>query len=290
MRQLKIQKSITNRSSEALDKYLVEIGRVPMISVDEEIELAQKIRKGGREGERAKEKLVKANLRFVVSVAKQYQHQGLGLTDLIDEGNIGLVKAAEKFDETRGFKFISYAVWWLSKSILQAIAEQSRIVRLPLNQVGALSKINSEISKFEQKNQRRPSVQELSSLTNIDETKIDQTIKADNHHMSIDAPFQEDDDNSMADVLASGEDSRADKQVDYESMAKELDTVLRNVLKDREITIVRECFGIGCHEKGLEEIGDQLGLTRERVRQIREKSIVKLRESGYAKLLIKYLG
>ncbi|MBM6992652.1 MAG: sigma-70 family RNA polymerase sigma factor [Prevotella sp.] len=290
MRQLKIQKSITNRSSEALDKYLVEIGRVPMITVDEEIELAQAIRKGGREGERAKEKLVKANLRFVVSVAKQYQHQGLGLTDLIDEGNIGLVKAAEKFDETRGFKFISYAVWWIRQSILQAIAEQSRIVRLPLNQVGALSKINSEISKFEQKNQRRPSVQELSNLTNIEESKIDQTIKADNHHMSIDAPFQEDDDNSMADVLASGDDSRADKQVDYESMAKELETVLRNVLKEREITIVRECFGIGCHEKGLEEIGDQLGLTRERVRQIREKSIVKLRESGYAKLLIKYLG
>lgn len=290
MRQLKIQKSITNRSSEALDKYLVEIGRVPMISVDEEIELAQAIRRGGREGERAKDKLVKANLRFVVSVAKQYQHQGLGLTDLIDEGNIGLVKAAEKFDETRGFKFISYAVWWIRQSILQAIAEQSRIVRLPLNQVGALSKINSEISKFEQKNQRRPSVQELSNLTNIEEAKIDQTIKADNHHMSIDAPFQEDDDNSMADVLASGDDSRADKQVDYESMAKELDVVLRNVLKDREITIVRECFGIGCHEKGLEEISDQLGLTRERVRQIREKSIVKLRESGYAKLLIKYLG
>ena len=289
MRQLKITKSITNRSSEALDKYLVEIGRVPMITVDEEIELAQAIRNGGKAGERAKEKLVKANLRFVVSVAKQYQHQGLGLTDLIDEGNIGLVKAAEKFDETRGFKFISYAVWWIRQSILQAIAEQSRIVRLPLNQVGALSKINSEISKFEQKNQRRPSVQELSMLTNIDETKIDQTIKADNHHMSIDAPFQEDDDNSMADVLASGEDSRADKQVDYESMAKELDTVLRNVLKDREITIVRECFGIGCHEKGLEEIGDQLGLTRERVRQIREKSIVKLREIFYEKIFIKYL-
>jgi RNA polymerase primary sigma factor len=290
MRQLKIQKSITNRSSEALDRYLVEIGRVPMITVEEEIELAQAIRKGGKEGERAKEKLVKANLRFVVSVAKQYQHQGLSLTDLIDEGNIGLVKAAEKFDETRGFKFISYAVWWIRQSILQAIAEQSRIVRLPLNQVGALSKINSEIAKFEQENQRRPSVQELSKLTNIEEAKIDQTIKADNHHMSIDAPFQEDDDNSMADVLSSGDDSRADKQVDYESMAKELDAVLRNVLKEREMTIIRECFGIGCHEKGLEEIGDQLGLTRERVRQIREKSIVKLRESGYAKLLIKYLG
>ena len=290
MRQLKISKSITNRSSEALDKYLVEIGREPMVSIDEEIELAQKIRKGGREGERAKEKLVKANLRFVVSVAKQYQHQGLGLTDLIDEGNIGLVKAAEKFDETRGFKFISYAVWWIRQSILQAIAEQSRIVRLPLNQVGALSKINSEISKFEQVNQRRPSVQELSNLTNIEEAKIDQTIKADNHHMSIDAPFQEDDDNSMADVLSSGDETRADKQVDYESMAKELDTVLRNVLKEREITIVRECFGIGCHEKGLEEIGDQLGLTRERVRQIREKSIIKLRDSGKIKILMKYLG
>ena len=290
MRQLKIQKSITNRSSEALDKYLVEIGRVPMISVDEEIELAQKIRKGGKEGERAKEKLVMANLRFVVSVAKQYQHQGLSLTDLIDEGNIGLVKAAEKFDETRGFKFISYAVWWIHQSILQAIAEQSRIVRLPLNQVGALSKINSEISKFEQKNQRRPSVSELAKLTDMDESKLDQTIKADNHHMSIDAPFQEDEENSMADVLSSGEDSRADKQVDYESMSQELQTVLRNVLKDREIQIVTQCFGIGCHEKGLEEIGDQLGLTRERVRQIREKSIVKLRESGYAKLLIKYLG
>ena len=290
MRQLKIQKSITNRAGEALDKYLVEIGRVPMITVEEEIELAQKIKKGGREGERAKDKLVKANLRFVVSVAKQYQHQGLGLTDLIDEGNIGLVKAAEKFDETRGFKFISYAVWWIRQSILQAIAEQSRIVRLPLNQVGALSKINAEISKFEQENQRRPSVHELSDLTNIDETKIDQTIKADNHHMSIDAPFQEDDDNSMADVLASGEDSRADKHVDYESMSHELDTVLRNVLKDREITIVRECFGIGCNEKGLEEIGDKMGLTRERVRQIREKSITKLRESGKIGILMKYLG
>lgn len=290
MRQLKISKSITNRSSEALDKYLVEIGREPLISIDEEIELAQKIRKGGREGERAKEKLVKANLRFVVSVAKQYQHQGLSLTDLIDEGNIGLVKAAEKFDETRGFKFISYAVWWIRQSILQAIAEQSRIVRLPLNQVGALSKINNEISKFEQEHQRKPSVQELSSITNIDEEKIDQSIKADNHHMSIDAPFQEGEDNSLADVMASGEDSRTDRLVDRESMCTDLDSVLKKVLKDREITIIRECFGIGCQEKGLEEIGDQLGLTRERVRQIREKSIVKIRESGYSRILMKYLG
>ncbi|MCI6074732.1 MAG: sigma-70 family RNA polymerase sigma factor [Prevotella sp.] len=290
MRQLKISKSITNRSSESLDKYLVEIGRVPMISIEEEIELAQKIRKGGRAGERAKEKLVNANLRFVVSVAKQYQHQGLSLTDLIDEGNIGLVRAAEKFDETRGFKFISYAVWWIRQSILQAIAEQSRIVRLPLNQVGALSKIQNQIAKFEQENQRRPSVGELSSLTNIEEEKIDQTIKADNHHMSIDAPFSEDDDNSLADVMSSGDDTRTDKQVDFESMSLELNNVLKSVLKEREITIIRECFGIGCPEKGLEEIGDQLGLTRERVRQIREKSIAKLRDSGNSRVLMKYLG
>ena len=211
MRQLKIQKSITNRSSEALDKYLVEIGRAPLISIDEEIELAQKIKKGGRDGERAKEKLVTANLRFVVSVAKQYQHQGLSLTDLIDEGNIGLVKAAEKFDETRGFKFISYAVWWIRQSILQAIAEQSRIVRLPLNQVGSLNKINREINKFEQEFQRKPSLAELSSATKIEEEKIDQSLMADSHHVSIDAPFQEGEDNSMVDVMAGGEDSRTDK-------------------------------------------------------------------------------
>lgn len=290
MRQLKIQKSITNRSSEALDKYLVEIGRAPLISIDEEIELAQKIKKGGRDGEHAKEKLVTANLRFVVSVAKQYQHQGLSLTDLIDEGNIGLVKAAEKFDETRGFKFISYAVWWIRQSILQAIAEQSRIVRLPLNQVGSLNKINREINKFEQENQRKPSLTELANATQIEEEKIDQSLMADSHHVSIDAPFQEGEDNSMVDIMAGGDDSRTDKQVDHESMALELENVLRKVLKDREITIIRECYGIGCHEKGLEEIGDQLGLTRERVRQIREKSIAKLRDSGYAKILMKYLG
>ena len=290
MRQLKISKSITSRNSESLDKYLVEIGRIPMVSLDEEIELAQKIRKGGPEGDRAKDRLVAANLRFVVSVAKQYQHQGLSLTDLIDEGNIGLVKAAEKFDETRGFKFISYAVWWIRQSILQAIAEQSRMVRLPLNQVGALARINSEISKFEQKNQRKPSADEIASLTNIDEEKIQQTMKADHHHMSIDAPFADDDTNSMADLLSSGDDSRTDRQVDHESMALELENVLNKVLKDREITIIRECFGIGGPEKGLEEIGDRLGLTRERVRQIREKSIAKLRDSGNAKILMKYLG
>ena len=257
MRQLKIQKSITNRNSEALDKYLVEIGRAPMISIDEEIELAQIIRKGGRAGERAKNKLVEANLRFVVSVAKQYQHQGLTLTDLIDEGNIGLIKAAERFDETRGFKFTSYAVWWIRQSILQAIAEQSRIVRLPLNQVGSLNKVNQEINKFEQENQRRPSVQEISDRTGVDEDKITQSIMASGHHVSIDAPFEEDDDNSMADVMSSGDDSRTDKHVDHESMAQELKQVLSKCLKERERKIVCACFGIDETEKGLEEIGDR---------------------------------
>ena len=290
MRQLKIQKSITNRASEALDKYLVEIGRAPMVTIEEEIELAQAIKRGGRDAERAKEELVTANLRFVVSVAKQYQHQGLTLTDLIDEGNIGLIKAAEKFDETRGFKFISYAVWWIRQSILQAIAEQSRIVRLPLNQVGSLNKVNHEINRFEQEHHRRPSVQELSDRTHIDEEKIQQSMMADGHHVSIDAPFQEGEDNSMVDVMAGSDDSRTDRQVDHDSMAMELNSVLDRVLKEREQIIIRECFGIGCQEKGLEEIGDQLGLTRERVRQIREKSITKLRESGNVKILMKYLG
>lgn len=291
MRQLKIQKSITNRNSEALDKYLVEIGRAPMISIDEEIELAQIIRKGGRAGERAKNRLVEANLRFVVSVAKQYQHQGLTLTDLIDEGNIGLIKAAERFDETRGFKFISYAVWWVRQSILQAIAEQSRIVRLPLNQVGSLNKVNQEINKFEQENLRRPSVQEISDRTGVDEDKIAQSMMASGHHVSIDAPFgSDDDDNAMVDVMSSGDDSRTDKGVDYESMAQELRAVLDKVLKERERKILCACYGIGETEKGLEEIGDKMGLTRERVRQIREKSITKLRESGNIKILAKYLG
>lgn len=290
MRQLKIQKSITNRNSEALDKYLVEIGRAPMVSIEEEIELAQAIKKGGRAGERAKNKLVEANLRFVVSVAKQYQHQGLTLTDLIDEGNIGLIKAAERFDETRGFKFISYAVWWIRQSILQAIAEQSRIVRLPLNQVGSLNKVNHEINKFEQENLRRPSVEEIADRTGVDEEKISQSMAASGHHVSIDAPFGDDDDNAMVDVMSSGDDSRTDKQVDHESMAMELKQVLGQVLKERERQIVCACFGIGEPEKGLEEIGDKMGLTRERVRQIREKSILKLRESGYVKILMKYLG
>ena len=287
MRQLKITHSITNRDIKSLDKYLQDICSEELLTPEQEVQLAQRIKQGDQA---ALERLTKANLRFVVSVAKQYQNQGLSLPDLINEGNVGLIKAAKRFDETRGFKFISYAVWWIRQSILQAIAEQSRIVRLPLNQVGSLNKINHEINKFEQENQRHPSVSELSEVTNIDEEKIGQSMMADGHHVSIDAPFQDGEDNCMLDVMASGDDTRTDKLVDHESMAQELNTVLNKVLKEREITIIRECFGIGCHEKGLEEIGDQLGLTRERVRQIREKSIAKLRDSGNAKILMKYLG
>ena len=289
MRQLKISKSITNRSSEALDKYLVEIGREPMVSIDEEIELAQKIRKGGREGERAKEKLVKANLRFVVSVAKQYQHQGLSLTDLIDEGNIGLVKAAEKFDETRGFKFISYAVWWIRQSILQALAEQSRIVRLPLNQVGSLNKISKAFSKFEQENERRPSPEELADELEIPVDKISDTLKVSGRHISVDAPFVEGEDNSLLDVLVNDDSPMADRSLVNESLSREIDRAL-STLTDREKDIIQMFFGINTQEMTLEEIGDKFGLTRERVRQIKEKAIRRLRQNSRSKLLKSYLG
>ena len=287
MRQLKIQKSITNRSSEALDKYLVEIGRVPMISVDEEIELAQAIRKGGREGERAKDKLVKSNLRFVVSVAKQYQNQGLSLPDLINEGNLGLIKAAQKFDETRGFKFISYAVWWIRQSILQALAEQSRIVRLPLNQVGSLNKISKELSKFEQENQRRPSAEELANRLDIPVEKISSTISVSGRSISVDAPFAEGEDNCMLDVLTNDDSPMADSSLNQESLSKEVDRAL-NQLHDREREILKMFFGIGCQEMTLEEIGDKFDLTRERVRQIKEKAIRKLKGQK-SRLLKSYL-
>lgn len=289
MRQLKISRSITNRSGESLERYLGEISRIPMVNLDEEEQLAYDIKQGGKKGEHAKDRLVAANLRFVVSVAKQYQHKGLGLTDLIDEGNIGLVKAAEKFDETRGFKFISYAVWWIRQSILQAIAEQSRMVRLPLNQVGALSKINTEIEKFEQKNHRKPSAEELSDITNIDTDRIESTMNADTRHMSIDAPFTDEDSNSLADILPST-DNTLSNAVEKESIDEDLSAIFNKVLKPREQTILRKSFGIGCQEEGPEEIGAQLGLTRERVRQIKEKSIEKIRKSGYVKVLAKYLG
>lgn len=291
MKQLKIGNRITVRGVESLDKYLVEISREPMVGIDEEIELAQQIHQKGRVGQRAKDRLIRANLRFVVSVAKQYQNQGLGLSDLINEGNIGLIKAAEKFDETRGFKFISCAVWWIRQCIMQAIAEQSRMVRLPLNKVGALSKINNEINKFEQEFHRRPSEVELAQITGIEEDKISMTIGADNRHLSIDAPMGSDDDsNAMVDTMSAGDGFRADRQTDFESMRSELDRVLQNTLSERERKIIYYSFGCGCQEKGLEEIGTELGLTRERVRQIREKSIDKLRHSRNSMVLQKYLG
>lgn len=289
MRQLKITKSITNRESASLDKYLQEIGREELISVEEEVELAQKIRKGGVEGTRALEKLVKANLRFVVSVAKQYQNQGLSLPDLINEGNLGLIKAAEKFDETRGFKFISYAVWWIRQSILQALAEQSRIVRLPLNQVGSLNKISKALSKFEQENERKPSAEELADELEIPVDKISDTLKVSGRHISVDAPFVEGEDNSLLDVLTNEDSPMADKSLVNESLSKEIDRAL-STLSDREKEIIKMFFGIGTQEMTLEEIGDKFGLTRERVRQIKEKAIRRLRQNSRSKLLKSYLG
>ena len=262
MRQLKITKSITNRSSEALDKYLLEIGKEELVSVEEEVELAQRIRQGDQ---RALEKLTKANLRFVVSVAKQYQNQGLSLQDLINEGNIGLIKAAQKFDETRGFKFISYAVWWIRQSILQALAEQSRIVRLPLNQVGSVNKISKVLAKFEQENERRPSVAELADELNIEEDKISEVLRVSGRQVSVDAPFQDGEENCLLDVLTNDDAPHTDSPMDKESLCSELDNILSAVLKDREKKVIVMSFGIGCHEKSLEEIGDLLGLTRERV-------------------------
>lgn len=286
MRQLKITKSITNRESASLDKYLQEIGREELISVEEEVELAQRIRKGDRA---ALEKLTRANLRFVVSVAKQYQNQGLSLPDLINEGNLGLIKAAEKFDETRGFKVISYAVWWIRQSILQALAEQSRIVRLPLNQVGSLNKINKAFSRFEQENERRPSPEELAEELDIPIDKITDTIKISGRHISVDAPFVEDEDNSLLDVLVNEDSPVADRSLINESLLTEINRALE-ILSEREREIIKMFFGIGYVEMTLEEIGDKFGLTRERVRQIKEKAIRRLRQNSKNKLLKSYLG
>lgn len=289
MRQLKITKSITNRESASLDKYLQEIGREELITVEEEVELAQKIRKGGKEGRAALEKLTRANLRFVVSVAKQYQNQGLSLPDLINEGNLGLIKAAEKFDETRGFKFISYAVWWIRQSILQALAEQSRIVRLPLNQVGSLNKISKAFSKFEQENERRPSPEELAEELDIPVDKISDTLKVSGRHISVDAPFVEGEDNSLLDVLVNDDSPMADRTLVNESLSREIDRAL-STLSEREKDIIQMFFGIDHQEMTLEEIGDKFGLTRERVRQIKEKAIRRLRQNSRSKLLKSYLG
>ena len=287
MRQLKITKSITNRESASLDKYLQEIGREDLITVEEEVELAQRIRNGDRI---ALEKLTRANLRFVVSVAKQYQNQGLSLPDLINEGKLGLIKAAEKFDETRGFKFISYAVWWIRQSILQALAEQSRIVRLPLNQVGSLNKINKAFSKFEQENERRPSAEELAEQLDIPVDKIADTMKVSGRHISVDAPFVEGEDNSLLDVMINDDSPNADRSLMNESLSKEIERVLENALSDRERDIVKKFFGLGVPEMTLEEIGDEFGLTRERVRQIKEKAIRKLKPHSRSKLLKSFLG
>ena len=286
MRQLKITKSITNRESASLDKYLQEIGREPLIPVDEEVELARMIRHGDRA---ALEKLVKANLRFVVSVAKQYQNQGLSLPDLIDEGNLGLIKAAEKFDETRGFKFISYAVWWIRQSILQALAEQARIVRLPLNQVGSLNKINKAFQRFEQEFERKPSAEELAELLDIPVDKIADTLKMSGRQVSVDAPFVEGEDNSLIDVMVNEDSPNADHTLINESLSREIDRALAT-LTPREADIIRKFFGIGVPEKTLEEIGIELKLTRERVRQIKEKAIRRLKSSSRSKILKTYLG
>lgn len=285
MRQLKITKSITNRESASLDKYLQEIGHEELISVSEEVELAQKIKKGDKA---ALEKLIKANLRFVVSVAKQYQNQGLSLPDLINEGNLGLIRAAQKFDETRGFKFISYAVWWIRQSILQALAEQSRIVRLPLNQVGSLNKITKEMARFEQENERRPSTEELAERLDMSVDKISDAIQVSGRPISVDAPFVEGEDNSLLDVLTNDDSPMADADLNKESLSKEVDRALKQ-LYDREREILKMFFGIGCQEMTLEEIGAKFDLTRERVRQIKEKAIRRLKGQK-SKLLKSYLG
>lgn len=285
MRQLKISKSITNRESASLDKYLQEIGHEELLTTDEEVELAQRIRKGDK---RALERLTKANLRFVVSVAKQYQNQGLSLPDLINEGNVGLIKAAEKFDETRGFKFISYAVWWIRQSILQAIAEQSRLVRLPLNQVGSVNKIARELNRFEQEHERKPSVDEIAERVDLPEDKIADAMKANSRHVSMDAPIADGEDSSMIDFLA-GESSNTDRELAIESLKAEVSRILK-VLSDKEQKVLRAFFGIdGSPEMTLDEIGEY-NLTRERVRQIKEKALRRLRHNTKNKLLKSYLG
>lgn len=291
MRQLKIQKSITNRTEEDLNQYLTEIARIPMISPEEESELAHEVKLGGVKGKRAKDKLIKANLRFVVSVAKQYQHRGMTLSDLINEGNIGLVKATEKYDETRGFKFISYAVWWIRQSILQAMAEQGRLVRVPLNHVSNIQVINQAIAKFEQEHHRKPSSEELAEFTKIDLDKIDQAIQAESHEVSIDVPMGEDSDTSYGDtIVASSNESNPEHYSERESMVTEVIAIMDRVLKPRERQIICDTYGIGVPQRNPEEISNAYGLTRERVRQIREKGIQKIRNSVYAKYLTKYLG
>jgi len=286
MRQLKITKSITNRESASLDKYLQEIGKYELISVEQEVELAQRIKRGDKS---AIEELTRANLRFVVSVAKQYQNQGLSLPDLINEGNLGLIKAAEKFDETRGFKFISYAVWWIRQSIMQAINEQSRIVRLPLNQVSSLSKYKKAVAKFEQEHERKPTPEELAEILELPQDKVLDTMRVSGRHVSVDAPLIAGEESCLLDLLENGDSPVADFSLMNESLSKEIDRAFAT-LTERERIILRLAFGIGMPEMSLEEIGEQFGLTRERVRQIKEKGLRRLRHTSRSNLLKAYLG
>ena len=287
MRQLKISKSITNRETASLDKYLQDIGKEELITTDEEVQLAQRIRTGDQQ---ALEKLCKANLRFVVSVAKQYQNQGLSLPDLINEGNLGLIKAARRFDETRGFKFISYAVWWIRQSILQALAEQSRIVRLPLNQVGSLSKMNKVSSRLEQRFERPPSSDEIAKEMEISEHKVEETLRISTRTISMDAPLDQDDDLRFLDVFVSEDAPGTDEDLIRESLAREVQRSL-STLAEKEREIINLFYGIGVpHNYTLEEIGDMFDLTRERVRQIKEKALRRLKHSSRSKLLKAYLG
>lgn len=287
MRQLKISKSITNRESMALEKYLQEIGKENLITAEEEVQLAIKIKLGDQN---ALNKLTRANLRFVVSVAKQYQSQGLSLPDLINEGNLGLIKAAKRFDETRGFKFISYAVWWIRQSILQALAEQARIVRLPLNQVGSMSRISKAYSKLEQEFEREPSAEEISRILDIPIDKVSESMKSSGKHLSMDAPFVQGEENSLLDVIENIDSPKADINLMNESLAKEIDRSL-STLSEREKEVVKLFFGIGMtHGLTLDEIGDKFGLTRERVRQIKEKALRRLKHKSRSNLLKSYLG
>jgi RNA polymerase primary sigma factor len=287
MRQLKISKQVTNRETASLDKYLQEIGRVELITADEEVSLAQRIRAGDRA---ALEKLTKANLRFVVSVSKQYQNQGLSLPDLINEGNLGLIKAANRFDETRGFKFISYAVWWIRQSILQALAEQSRIVRLPLNKIGAINKINKAYARLEQEFEREPNYEEIAVLLEISETEVKDSIRNSGRHVSMDAPLMQDEDNNMYDVLRSDDIPTPESGLIYESLRKEVERAI-STLTPRESDVIRFYFGLnGSYPMTLEEIGEKFELTRERVRQIKEKAIRRLKTTSRSNILQSYLG
>lgn len=287
MRQLKITKQVTNRETASLDKYLQEIGKVELITAEEEVELARRIKAGDKD---ALEKLTKANLRFVVSVSKQYQNQGLSLPDLINEGNLGLIKAAQRFDETRGFKFISYAVWWIRQSILQALAEQSRIVRLPLNKIGSINKINKAYAKLEQQHEREPDSLEIAEMLDIPESEVKESIRNSGRHISMDAPLIQDEENTLYDVLRSDETNTPERELMVESLRKEIDRAI-STLTPREADVVRLYFGLNSkHPMTLEEIGEKFDLTRERVRQIKEKAIRRLKHTSRSKILKSYLG